>query len=53
MTELPENESIEIMRQDVGKHFDPRIFDGFLVILSELRRIREQVSDAASELKLR
>jgi putative two-component system response regulator len=38
---LAETESLELMRAGRGTHFDPQIFDTFVEILPELRRIRD------------
>jgi response regulator RpfG family c-di-GMP phosphodiesterase len=41
---LPEEQALEIMDADRGKHFDPWIFDRFMEILPEIRSIRAQVA---------
>jgi len=43
---LPEEEAIALMLKGKGKHFDPRIFECFLDIASEFRRIREEIPDS-------
>ncbi len=37
-----EDKALEIMKQGKGKHFDPRIFDIFIQLLPQMRKIREQ-----------
>lgn len=41
-----EQQSLEIMRRDRGKHFDPRIFDCFFENLDTIRKIRRQISES-------
>jgi putative two-component system response regulator len=40
---LPENEALSLMKIAKGESFDPRILDCFLDLLTEIRRIREEV----------
>lgn len=40
---IPEPETIEIMKEEKGRHFDPAIFDVFLELLPDLRKIRQSV----------
>jgi putative two-component system response regulator len=47
-----EEEALQIMTRDKGKHFDPRIFDAFLRVLPKLRQIRLQVQDDSKEKSL-
>jgi len=42
---LPEHEVLTIMKQGYGTHFDPRLFDVFMDLLPEMRRIREEVKE--------
>ncbi len=46
---LSEGEAIQIMSQDKGTHFDPRVFDAFLRVLPKLRQIRMEVKDEAHD----
>jgi len=41
-----EDEALSMMTQQSGGHFEPRIFDAFLGILPEIRRIRDETKDA-------
>jgi putative two-component system response regulator len=43
---FPEKEALSMMTQQSGKQFDPRIFDAFVGILPEIRRIRDEIKDA-------
>ena len=45
---MPEPEVLQLMRADRGAHFDPVIFDAFLDLLPEFRRIREAVREEES-----
>lgn len=38
---MPEEETLVIMREGRGSHFDPEVFDCFLTILATFRRIRD------------
>jgi putative two-component system response regulator len=40
---MPEKKALDIMKAERGTHFEPRIFDCFLSVLPELRRIRSTV----------
>lgn len=40
---LPEEEALEIMRAGRGSHFDPQMFDAFVRVLPDLRRIRKKL----------
>jgi putative two-component system response regulator len=40
-----EEESIAMMAEGRGRHFDPRVFDCFMDLLPEMRRIREELPD--------
>jgi putative two-component system response regulator len=42
---LPEEEVLSMMTDGKGSHFDPRIFEAFLHLLPEMRRIRNQVKE--------
>ena len=46
---VPEKEAIAIMKAARGHHFDPNLFDIFLEVLPQFRRIREQVADETHE----
>ncbi|MEI6127459.1 MAG: HD domain-containing phosphohydrolase [Pseudomonadota bacterium] len=46
---LPEEEALQIMKKDTGKHFDPAIFDAFLIALPKIRHIRLTVRDETRE----
>jgi putative two-component system response regulator len=43
-----EAETLRLMKAERGQHFDPRLFDCFLDLLPEFRRIRQQVEDLAT-----
>lgn len=47
-----EEEALQIMTREKGKHFDPGIFDAFLRVLPKLREIRLQVQDDSKEKSL-
>jgi len=49
---LPEDEALSIMGKDRGTHFDPGMFDCFLDLVPEFRRIREEVTDLQVGSKL-
>ena len=40
---MTEEDTLEIMARDRGTHFDPRIFDAFLRIFTEIKKYRLQV----------
>ena len=42
---LPEDEALDIMKNREGGHFDPVVFECFLDVLPEFRRIRTEVAD--------
>jgi len=42
---LPEDEALSLMKIGKGKHFDPKILDCFLELLTEIRRIREDAKE--------
>jgi len=42
---MSEQEALSIMTETRGSHFDPRIFDCFMRVLPDLRRIRAEVRD--------
>jgi len=42
---MSEEEALSIMSETRGSHFDPRIFDCFMRVLPDLRRIRAEVRD--------
>jgi putative two-component system response regulator len=42
-----EEETLRLMQAERGQHFDPRIFDCFLSVLPEFRRIRQQIEDSS------
>jgi len=46
---IPEPEALKMMADDIGQHFDPRVFAAFLQVLPELRQIRTNVPDEDSE----
>lgn len=46
---IPESEALKIMTDDIGKHFDPRIFAAFERVLPILREIRTSVPDEDGE----
>ncbi len=46
---LPEEEAIVIMTKDKGLHFDPDLFECFLVALPEFRRIRGVIQYVESQ----
>ena len=41
----PEEEAINLMQDQAGKHFDPDLFQLFLAHLNEMRAIRQEVQD--------
>jgi putative two-component system response regulator len=43
---IPEARTLEVMREGRGKHFAPSVFDAFLKILPQFRKIHEEVEDA-------
>ena len=45
---IPEEEALQMMKSERGRHFDPQFLDCFLQIVPELRRIREHVTDQGS-----
>ena len=47
---LPEQEALDIMLAGKGKHFDPDLFEFFLQVLPEIRRIRAKVTEAGDDL---
>ena len=42
---IPEAQTLEIMQEARGKHFDPSVFDAFLEVLSQFRKIREEIGE--------
>ena len=42
-----EEQTLEIMTQERDRHFDPIIFDAFLKVLPEFRKVRTSARDAA------
>ncbi len=44
---LPEAEALDIMQQGRGSHFDPALFDCFIDLLPEFRRIRTELNKSA------
>jgi len=42
-----ESETLRIMREDVGKHFDPQVFAHFEKCIEQFRAIRSQFADEA------
>lgn len=44
-----EEESVEFLRREKGRHFEPRLVDLFIERLPEIRRIREQYADAGPQ----
>lgn len=42
---IPEPEALAMMTSNRGTHFDPGIFDRFMALLPEIRRIRQEVQD--------
>lgn len=47
---LPEEEALAIMTEENGTHLDPHLFERFLDVLPEFRRIRAQISEATASL---
>ena len=45
---LPEAEALVTMTEGKGKHFDPQIFECFLGVLPEFRRVGQQLRDGGS-----
>lgn len=46
---LPEDEALDTMAAERGKHFDPRVLDCFNGVRDRFRHIRETVSEGAAE----
>jgi len=46
---ISEEQSLDMMLAESGKHFDPRILEVFFSVLPEIRRIREQVKEDDSD----
>jgi putative two-component system response regulator len=42
---IPEAQTLEVMREGRGKHFDPTVFDAFLGVLSQFQKIREEIGE--------
>jgi putative two-component system response regulator len=42
---IPEDEAVTIMAKERGAHFDPRVYDCFVSMLSVFHHIREEVRD--------
>jgi cyclic di-GMP phosphodiesterase len=42
---IPEPEALRMMAADRGIYFDPKLFDRFMDLLPEIRRIRQEVQD--------
>ncbi|HEY8504465.1 MAG TPA: HD domain-containing phosphohydrolase [Gemmataceae bacterium] len=42
---LPEEEALAVMTAQSGRHFDPHIFEKFLEVLPEFRRIRRELRE--------
>lgn len=45
-----EGDALEIIKKDVGRHFDPQIYDAFEKSIGELRSIRTEYSDEKNPL---
>ena len=45
---IPEAQTLEVMRAGRGKHFAPAVFDAFLEVLSQFRKIHEEISDGGN-----
>ena len=45
---MPEEKALAIMREGRSQHFEPQVFDCFLEVLPELRRICSEVSEKAA-----
>jgi putative two-component system response regulator len=45
---FPEPEALAMMTSNKGTYFDPRMFDRFMDLLPEIRRIRLEVQDEDS-----
>ena len=48
---FPEEKALGIMREGSGTQFRPALLDLFLEMLPELRRIRQQIKDRASQVR--
>jgi len=46
---FPEEKALEIMAEGRGEHFEPRLFDCFVELLPEMRRIRERFKDSEEQ----
>jgi len=46
---MPEDEVIDYLKEQSGKHFDPKIVELFLDLLPQIRRIKETVVEAEDE----
>jgi cyclic di-GMP phosphodiesterase len=42
---IPEPEALNMMTSNRGTYFEPRLFDRFMALLPEIRRIRQEVQD--------
>jgi putative two-component system response regulator len=42
---FPENKALAMIKEEKGRHFDPRILECFLDSLSEIHRIRQEVEE--------
>lgn len=42
---VPEQEALAFLADEVGKQFDPKVYDAFLKALPEIRAMRQQVRD--------
>ena len=45
---IPEAQSLAIMQEARGRHFDPRVFDAFTAALPRMRVIREEVAETGA-----
>jgi putative two-component system response regulator len=45
---IPETQALEVMRAGRGRHFDPVVFDALMEVLSQFRKIREEIGDGGN-----
>ena len=50
---LPVNNSLEIMKDGRGKHFDPEVVDAFFAVQDKILRIREEYREDKAESQIR
>jgi len=48
---MSHEESVKVIREGAGTHFDPDLVEGFLEVSEELRRIADKFADAGSAVR--